>query len=242
MPNRLLQNVKRVILQAGHGGGDPGTKENGTTENTETNQIVSRVARILRFNGIDTVIDPDLSLAQAIQYVNQHYKFGSEWVLEIHKDSASIDPNQLRDRIGVYYYGGSADSQAIADQMAASFRANDANRLSWSRPDTAGRFGRLGWIRDTIPLAHLIECGFIQDYIDDAADEKYARWVAQAVVEALGKTYRYDLGQPAAQPQPQPWDTIPDFDQNTLAEYYKSLYRSNNWRGILGDINDRDKE
>ena len=252
MPNRYLANIKRVVLQAGHGQGDPGATANGFTENAENNQIVARVARMLRFNNIETVIDPDLSLTNAINYVNQNYKFGQEWCLEIHKDSAAgVDPASLKDRMGVYYYGGDPDSQAIATQMAQIFKNNGASSLSWVRPDTVGRFGRLGWIRDTIPLSHLIECAFMQGELSDSADERYAKWVAQAICDALGKSFKYDLDQPNPTPAPapsnqtptaKPWAIYLDFEKIPNAQYYISSYQNNDWTRILGDIYDRDRE
>ena len=100
MPNKYLTNITQVVLQAGHGQGDPGSIYNGITENTENNQITVRLARILRFCGIDVVINPDLNLANAIAYVNQNYTFGKQWCLEIHKDSAdAVDPTKLKNRV-----------------------------------------------------------------------------------------------------------------------------------------------
>ena len=256
MPNRYLANIKRVVLQAGHGQGDPGSVANGFTENFENNQIVARLARMLRYNNIETVVDPDLGLTNAINYVNQNHKFGEDWCIEIHKDSvAGVDPASLRDRLGVYYYGGDPDSQAIATQMAQIFKNNGANPLSWARPDTVGRFGRLGWIRDTIPLSHLIECGFIQADVSDNGDERYAKWVAQAICDALGKAFKYDLGQstptpiPSPSPTPtspaqtvKPWANYTNFEKLPNAQYYISSFQNNDWGRILGDIYDRDRE
>jgi N-acetylmuramoyl-L-alanine amidase len=248
MPNRYLANIKRVVLQAGHGQGDPGSVANGFTENAENNQIVARVARMLRYNNIETVVDPDLSLVNAINYVNQNHKFGEDWCIEIHKDSADgVDPASLKDRLGVYYYGGDPDSQAIATQMAQVFKNNGASSLCWARPDTAGRFGRLGWIRDTIPLSHLIECGFIQAGVSDGDDERYAKWVAQAICDALGKGFKYDLDQPAPTPTnpnqaSKPWANYLDFEKLPNAQYYINSYQNNDWTRILGDIYDRDRE
>lgn len=243
MPNKYLTNITQVILQAGHGQGDPGSTYSGATENVENNQIIARLARILRFCGVDTIVNPDLNLANAIAYVNQNYTLGSQWCIEIHKDSADgIDPATLKDRVGVYYYGGDPNSQSIAEQMIQVIKNNGANALSWARPDTAGRFGRLGWIRDTKPLSHLIECGFIQDDVSDTGDEKYAKWAAQAICEALGKPFKYDLDKPQPPAQADPWASISGFDNLPNSSYYKDSFRNNNWNRILGDIYDRDKE
>jgi len=248
MPNRYLTNIKRIALQAGHGQGDPGAVANGTTENAENNQIVARIARILRFNKIETVIDPDLGLVNAINYANQNHKLGEVWCLEIHKDSAAgIDPASLKDRLGVYFYGGDPDSQAIATQMSQIFRRNGASQSSWARPDTVARFGRLGWIRDTVALSHLIECGFIQADNSDSGDERYAKWVAQAICDALGKPFVYDLDkQPSNPSSPNqttvPWTDIADFEKLPNAQYYINSFNNNDWRKILGALNDRDRE
>jgi len=251
MPNRYLTGIQKIVLQAGHGGGDPGATGNSSTENVETNQIVARLARILRFNNLNVVIDPDLSLANAVSYVNRNYKFGQDWLLEIHKDSAAADPNLLRNRMGIYYYGGDIDSQNIAQSMIQIMESNGASPASWANPDTVSRFGRLGWIRDTIPLAHLIECGFMQDDIGDVADEKYAKWVAQAICGVLEKPFLYDLDQakivtptntPSISSNNDPWKNIANFDTLPNASYYKDCYKNNDWGRILTDIKDRDLE
>lgn len=47
------------------------------------------------------------------------------------------------------------------------------------------------------------------------------------------------------QPQPiqnQPWDGIEGFDQSPNAEYFRNIYRNNDWRQIFGDMIDREKE
>ena len=243
MPNKYLTNITQVVLQAGHGQGDPGSIYNGITENTENNQIIVRLARILRFCGIDTVVSPDLNLANAIAYINQNYTLGKQWCIEIHKDSAdAVDPAKLKNRVGVYYLGGDPDSQSIAEQMIKVIENNGADSLSWARPDTVARFGRLGWIRDTKPLSHLIECGFIQDDVSEVADEKYAKWAAQAICDALGKAFIYDMDQSQPPAQTEPWATITGFDSLPNASYYKDSFYNNNWNRILGDIYDRDKE
>jgi N-acetylmuramoyl-L-alanine amidase len=256
MRNRLLQNVKKIVLQAGHGGRDPGAVANNTTESIENNQIIVRISRLLSLNGVDHDVTPDLPFLESINYINRTYRASEIWAIEIHKDSSGGNPDSLRNRLGVYYFGGDSDSAAIANQIRNVAVANGASNSSWFRPDTVSRFGRLGWLRDVTAVSHLIECGFLQDDNSDAADEKYARWVARGLTEALDKSFRTEdapAPQPIPVPQPQPtpqptpinndpWSGITDFDTLTEANTYKNWFRNNDWRSVMRALYDKDKK
>src|SRR6187402_3146062 len=80
---------KRVILAAGHGGGDNGAQGQGTTEAHETVQITDRVAAYLRDKGIDVQVVPhSLNLGATIDWINARFKnLNDGLAIEIHKNA-----------------------------------------------------------------------------------------------------------------------------------------------------------
>ena len=52
--------IKRILLQAGHGGTDPGAVANNTTENKEVNEILSLALPMLKSKGYNAVLMRDL--------------------------------------------------------------------------------------------------------------------------------------------------------------------------------------
>jgi N-acetylmuramoyl-L-alanine amidase len=191
-----LDAVNRIILSVGHGGlsgesYDPGATAGSFTENTEAKQITLLLASKLTKNGLTVVLVPDYGLTKTIQYINARYDAHTDWAFEIHKDSiGKFVKASMAMRAGVYYHTTSLESQAIADKMAEVFKANGANKTSWSRPDTASNHGRLAWIRQPKMLSHLLECGFMQDDLSTASDDFYATIIAKAICTCLGKTYQ----------------------------------------------------
>lgn len=192
-----LRNIRRVVLQAGHGGlageqFDPGAVgPKGETENREVTQIINHLQRILTEAGVRVIVAPDSRLSPSIRWVNANCT-SADWVIEVHKDSAAAMSPSLRRRMGVYFVGGDKGSQEVADAMARQFVQAGAHQTSWSRPDTVSRHGSLGWLRDTKCVAHLLECGFMQDDLSDVEDRFYAIASAAAICTCLG--VKFDIG------------------------------------------------
>lgn len=197
MRHPRLEPVNRIIIQAGHGGlegekYDPGAidPKTGAKENVEVKQIISLLASKLTKCGLTVVITPDFGLRRAIEYINVNYDSHTDWALEIHKDSAGPKfDNKMIKRMGVYYHPESYGSKDIAEILVTQMKAYGANQTSWARSDTKSRFGKLGWIRSTKMLAHLIEAGFIEDRNDAASDEFYAAAITKSICYALSIEY-----------------------------------------------------
>lgn len=171
---------KRVILAAGHGGGDPGAVGQGTTEARETVQITDRVATILRAAGVEVIVVPhELNLGGTIDWINARYKGLEDGIsIEIHKNSGGGTGNEVwapsyPDAISL------TNAQKIVDALTAS----TGLRNRGVKQAQNNRWGRLGFTDDTNTYALLIEAGFIDvDSNDDIADQKFAAGIANGVL------------------------------------------------------------
>lgn len=182
----LLKDPTVVVLTAGHGGGDPGATHGAHNERDQAIIITDRTAALLRRRGIEVEIAPHGDdTYHSIRWVNDNFGLGDAWVLELHRDSAhGLDADDASRRCGIYY-GTSESSRDVGEFVRRSFLLNGAHRNSWARPDTVHRGGRLGWIRQTRPAAHLLELGFMQGKNDDEHLGWLARTAALTIFEAF---------------------------------------------------------
>lgn len=189
----------RIILAAGHGGGDSGATGQGTTEAAECIQITNRAADKLRADGrFEVVVVPhELNLVDEINWVNARYKNLEDGLcIEVHKN-ATVNGHGIES----WFYSGDARSQQIAQQMLDGIMTVPGMPVSRGvKGDATNRWGSLGWIRETNPWAILLEMGFVSDGgdpIDDSADDRYAEGIYQGCLRVFG------LGQkPAPAPVP----------------------------------------
>lgn len=175
---------KRVILAAGHGGGDNGAVGQGVFEANETVQITNKVAEVLRNKGVEVVLVPhSLNLGPTIDWINARYKgLNDGLAIEIHKNSGGGTGSEVW--TPSYPDATSrSNAQKIADAMAAA----TGQRNRGVKEAQNNRWGRLGFTDDTRPYALLIEAGFIDvDPVDDNADSKYAQGIAQGILNIFG--------------------------------------------------------
>lgn len=188
---------KRVILAAGHGGGDNGAIGQGTTEAYETVQITDKVAEILRqAGGIEVVVVPhSLNLGPTIDWINARYGNLLDGLsIEIHKNSGGGTGSE----VWAPSYPD-ATSKANAQKIADALALATGQRNRGVKEAQHNRWGRLGFTDDTRTYALLIEAGFIDvDPVNDGADDKYARGIAQGILNI------FNTGGVAPAPTPAP--------------------------------------
>jgi N-acetyl-anhydromuramyl-L-alanine amidase AmpD/N-acetylmuramoyl-L-alanine amidase len=181
-----LRQPTTVVLSAGHGAGDPGKVNGDFKEADEAIMLVDEIAKQLKKKGITVDVVPHESdLKTAIKYVNARYNAGDAWAIEIHRCSADgLPAKQASLRCGVYYYP-SQGSTEIGIFMANALKRFGADGTTWARPDTESGFTRLGWIRDTGPVAHLLELGCMEGDNSKKHLLKLAKIATQSIYEAF---------------------------------------------------------
>lgn len=171
---------KRIILAAGHGGGDSGATGQGTNEAAEVIDIVNRAAQKLQADGqVEVVVVPhELNLIDEIAWVNARYNtLNQGYALEVHKNAAVGGHG-----VEGWYFHDDADSLHLMANITSAVARTSGLPLRGNQPDTANRWGRLGWVEDTNTAAGLLEAGFITDGGDPVGPEANAKY-AQGIFE-----------------------------------------------------------
>lgn len=193
---QLLKSPKTIVLCAGHSPSQAGAASGGYNEEKQTIFMTDIIADLLRERGINVKVVPhDKGLSDAIRWVNQQpeFSFGKAWVIEIHRDSANgLTMEDASKRCGVYY-GNSEQSKAVGEFMRDALKKHGANGKTWAKKHTECRFGSLGWISKTEPLAHLLELAFMQG--DNS--ESHLRWLSEIAAAAIFEAF---TGKPFEQP------------------------------------------
>ncbi len=195
--------VRRVILAAGHGGGDRGAVGQGTTEAAECIDIVNRAAELLRRDGqVEVIVVPhELNLQAQIDWVNARFKNLNDGIcIEVHKNSFG----QPAHGVEVWYYGGDPQSASYAQRVLNGLLLISGLANRGIKPDTANRHGSLGWVRLTNPWAVLAEVGFVSnggDPVGPDANARYAVGLMRGALNVFGLAPK-SVAPPAPAPAP----------------------------------------
>jgi N-acetylmuramoyl-L-alanine amidase len=165
--------MKTLFVVIGHGASfshkkrrhDPGaTTMNRNMQITERELLVN-IGKYMQKNISSRVIfvglDTELTLNEKINTINmlcREKKLDHNNALLV---SLHIDWSGAPSGIAGYYYWGSKESQDFCRNSAMNIAQNLHIPVRFIKDDRKSRFGRLGVVRDTIPLAILLEIGSI---------------------------------------------------------------------------------
>jgi N-acetylmuramoyl-L-alanine amidase len=172
-----------VVIDAGHGGVDRGTRWYGMSEKTLTLDVAKRVETILRKEGMTTVMsrrtDKTVSLDARAAMAN---RFSKSLLVSIHFN-ASTDTSIK----GYETFYRSAKGKKVAESIQKS--------LAKSIPGTnrGVRNNNFAVLTRTRGLAVLIECGFVSNKAeagrcgDPKHRQKLADAIARGILRAAGR-------------------------------------------------------
>jgi len=183
--------MKTIALSAGHSDSDPGAVYNGLVERDLVEIIVKDASDILRSHGVGVLNPPSsLNLTKTIAWINAR-KAQTDLCCEIHVNSSG-KPNQGVGLEG-WYYHNSEVSKKFSDFMIDAISVESGmSKDRGSKDEGFNRWGKLGFVHYTVPLACLIECGFINTDVDrkilssESGLYDIAKGVARGVVSYLG--------------------------------------------------------
>lgn len=183
---------KTVVLSAGHSLEDPGAIcpwDQNITEAKLTMAITQKAATVLRMKGIGVLEVPnELDLQPTIDWINSRPN-KIDLAVEVHINSFK-DGNAYG--VEGWYYNKDQASKNLAARIVDGIMAETGLSVRGVKDETTNRWGLLGFIHYTKPLAALIECGFITNKMDMAvlATEegqwKVAAGIARGMIEYMG--------------------------------------------------------
>lgn len=167
-----------VVLDAGHGGANPGAVYNGRQEKDDALRLTLAVGQLLENAGINVVYtrtdDVYESPAQKAAEANQS---GADYFVSIHRNS-SVYPNQYTGIESLVYnrYGAAA-------QMAENINEN-LQALGFANQGVNERRNLIVLNRTQMP-AVLVEAGFINNDRDNALFDSRFQEIAQAIADGI---------------------------------------------------------
>lgn len=166
------RNIRNIIYR------DQWATSNGFTEYEITRDIARLMPVRYKWNDKLIFIPEWLSLVDRVKWINERSR---DWdvAIELHMNSGWWTGTE------VFYWAESSWMKKNAEIFSEKLSKwlNLKNR--WAKPDTATRFGQLGFIRDTKPIALLIELWFIDNQYDRGQVISYGSTVLANILKEI---------------------------------------------------------
>lgn len=181
--------MSKIIIDAGHGGEEPGATYQGRLEKNDTLRLALAVGQILSDNGVTVsytrVSDIYQSPWEKAQIAND---WGADYFLSIHRNAMPIPGSASGSESLIYALGGSAE--LLAKNINQQLKQTGFNDL--------GIIERPGLIvlRETEMPAVLVEVGFIDNEADNQFFDENFEAIAQAIADGVLITLREESAPP----------------------------------------------
>jgi N-acetylmuramoyl-L-alanine amidase len=183
------------VLDAGHGGDDPGAQAGGYKEKDLNLDIVFRIKQALEEAGARVILtradDYYIKLPARPSVADNN---GADFFISIHCNACA---GGALTGIETYYHAGQCSSQTLACAVHNRIIQRTSMKDRGAKVDTKLYASGLAVLRNANVPAILVECGFIDNPKDRARliDYDFHSKLAQAIVEGLrdyieGKTER----------------------------------------------------
>lgn len=174
----------KIMLDAGHGGEDPGAVFEGRQEKDDNLRLTLAIGKILEDNGVDVEYTRTTDVYQTpFQKATIANQSGADYFVSIHRNS-SPTPNQY-DGIEALVYNKSGIKYDMAQNIVGA-----VGELGFREIGVKERPGLVVLRRTTMPSV-LVEMGFINSEKDNQMfDEKFdeiAQAIASAILGTLGQ-------------------------------------------------------
>lgn len=178
-----MADLKKVIIDAGHGGDEPGAMFNGRREKDDTLRLALAVGQILENNGVDVVYTRttdvfDTPLEKA-QIANQS---GADYFVSIHRNAMPVPGTGSGATTLVY------QNEGVPAMLAENIQRNLV-KTGFNDLGIQERPGLIVLRRTQMP-AVLVEAGFIDNPKDNQFFDDNFQAIAQAVADGVLETFR----------------------------------------------------
>lgn len=183
---------KVLLLDAGHGGSDPGASGNGIIEKDMNLTIMQKVANELSGSGIKVYVTRDSDVYPTNNSRAQIANAIADAMVSIHMNSGSATANgtEVLYKVHSNDTGSGLTSQILAELIQESIieATGNNNRGTKHRTDLLILNGT------TVP-AVIVETVFISNPGDAVkiSDEAYQDTIAEAIADAIKEAFKYDL-------------------------------------------------
>ncbi len=167
-----------VVLDAGHGGENPGAIYNGRREKDDVLNLTLEVGRILQENGVDVYFTRDTDVFETpLQKAQEANRTGADYFVSIHRNSSPI-PNQYTG-IETLVYNQYSEAARLADNINQQLQA-----VGFENQGVNERQNLVVLNRTQMP-AVLVEAGFINTDADNALFDARFYDIAQAIADGI---------------------------------------------------------
>ena len=173
----LAQKFDTVVIDAGHGGKDNGSKWYGVAEKTLTLDLAKRLKSVLEKKGVEVEMTRSTDVFVALEKRAEMANRSAKTIF------VSLHFNAHRDRsikgIETFYYPGSSEGRVLATYVQSELGNRIKTRNRGVRPS------RLKVLRLTKGTAILVECGFISNRWE--CQRCASSWFRQVLAEEIAE-------------------------------------------------------
>ena len=179
----ILAETRRIVIDAGHGGDEPGAVYQGRREKDDTLRLALAVGEILSRNGMDVmytrVTDVYQTPLEKAQIANRS---GADYFLSIHRNAMPVPGSASGAQSLVY------ENEGVAGLMAENI--NQAmTKTGFADLGVIERPGIIVLRRTQMP-AVLVEAGFLDNPVDNQKFDRDFYQIAQAIADGILETVR----------------------------------------------------
>ena len=181
---------EKIIIDAGHGGANPGAVHEGRRESDDALRLALAVGDILKNDGFDVVYtrtdDTTQSVADKAAIANES---GADLFISIHRNAAARD--NLYNGVQALIYGPGGLRQEVAENIVNELETVGFQNLGVDiRPD-------LVVLNRTQMPAVLVEAGFIDSDKDNQIFDSRFQEMAEAIASGIETSLNHPGNQPA---------------------------------------------
>lgn len=180
LPSSNPLSSQMIVIDAGHGGTDPGTSGLGLQEKVVTLDTALRLKGLLakapfQFK-LTRETDNYISLPQRVTFAKNA---GADSFISIHANSFNGSANGTE----VYYYNSANENPYYVDSNKLASAIHDRLMEAWQLYDRGVKHGDFHVIRENSMPATLVELGFIDNKVDNAklASSYWRQEAAEAI-------------------------------------------------------------
>ncbi len=167
-----------VVLDAGHGGSNPGAVYKGRQEKDDTLALTLEIGRILQENGVEVYFTRDTDVYESpFQKAQEANRTGADYFVSIHRNSSPI-PNQYTGIETLVY-----NRYSEAARLAANIN-EELEDIGFENQGVNERTNLVVLNRTQMPAA-LVEVGFINTDADNALFDARFYDIAQAIADGI---------------------------------------------------------